>query len=219
MAHSTVVQCGRGQCGPSVPSAAVSVTPTGVSCVYALGASGVSVGAGTSFGNVGVTAGAACPWTALSNASWLAVTSSAVGTGNGSVGYSVAANPGVGSRIGTLTIAGQTFTVTQAGALSPPVCTLSAVPSSVLPGGISTLTATCSPGATSIAGPAAVVLATRQRVARSSLWRLAYIRLLEAMLVAPAPPPARLSRFSGRGEWVKDSAFHGVSDASSPSNF
>ncbi len=135
--------------GPSVPSAAVLVIPTGASCVYALGASGVSVGAGTSFGNVGVTTGAACPWTALSNASWLAVTSGAVGTGNGSVGYSVAANAGVGSRIGTLTIAGQTFTVTQAGALSPPVCTLTAIPSSVPLGGISTLTATCSPAATS----------------------------------------------------------------------
>src|SRR4029453_3909917 len=36
---------------------------------------------------------------------------------NGSVGFSVAANPG-GSRTGTLTIAGLSFTVTQAGATS-----------------------------------------------------------------------------------------------------
>lgn len=62
-----------------------------------------------------MTAGAGCAWTAASNASFITVTGGASGSGNGTVSYSVAANTGTASRNGTLTIAGQTFTVTQAG--------------------------------------------------------------------------------------------------------
>ena len=56
-------------------------------------------------------------WTAVSNAPWITLTSSGSGTGNSQITYSVAANPATTPRVGTLTIAGQTFTVTQAGAL------------------------------------------------------------------------------------------------------
>ena len=55
-----------------------------------------------------------CAWTATSNAPWITVTTGASGSGNGTVTYSVAANTGTTSRTGTLTVAGQTFTVTQA---------------------------------------------------------------------------------------------------------
>jgi autotransporter-associated beta strand protein len=51
-------------------------------------------------------------WTATANASWLHTTSS--GSGEGIATFSFDANPGA-TRIGTLTIAGQTLTVTQAG--------------------------------------------------------------------------------------------------------
>ncbi len=64
-------------------------------------------------GTVSVTAPAGCGWQAVSNDSWLGITSGASGTGNGLVGYHVAVN-GTGSpRNGTLTIAGLTFTVNQ----------------------------------------------------------------------------------------------------------
>ena len=46
-----------------------------------------------------------------SNASWIIVTSGGSGSGNGSVGYSVAST--VQRRQGTLTIAARTFTVKQ----------------------------------------------------------------------------------------------------------
>ncbi len=62
---------------------------------------------------VSVTLPATCNWTAVSNAAWITVTSGASGTGNGTVGYSVAANAGP-ARNGTITIGGQTFTVSQA---------------------------------------------------------------------------------------------------------
>jgi hypothetical protein len=65
-------------------------------------------------GIVNVTSTGSCGWTATSNASWITVTSGASGTGNGTVGFSVAANTGA-QRNGTVTIAGRTFTVTQDG--------------------------------------------------------------------------------------------------------
>jgi uncharacterized repeat protein (TIGR01451 family) len=72
--------------------------------------------AGGSGGSTGVSAPTGYAWVAQSNVAWLAILSGSSGTGNGTVGYSVAANTSTSSRIGTLTIAGQTFTVTQAGA-------------------------------------------------------------------------------------------------------
>ena len=47
-----------------------------------------------------------CSWTATSNASWITITSTSGGTGNGWVVYWVIANTGVSSRTGTMTIAG-----------------------------------------------------------------------------------------------------------------
>ena len=60
-----------------------------------------------------MTAGAGCAWSAATNEAWIAITSGATGSGNGSVGFSVAANSG-SARTGTATIATQTFTVNQA---------------------------------------------------------------------------------------------------------
>jgi hypothetical protein len=53
----------------------------------------------------------ACNWTAVSNVSWITITSGASGTGSGTVTYSVAST--TSSRTGTMTIAGLTFTVKQ----------------------------------------------------------------------------------------------------------
>ncbi|MBI4893569.1 MAG: hypothetical protein HY821_23315, partial [Acidobacteria bacterium] len=59
---------------------------------------------------------AGCTWNAVSDSSWITVTSGASGAGNGSVAYSVAANSGA-ARTGTIVVAGvRSYTVTQAGA-------------------------------------------------------------------------------------------------------
>ncbi len=87
----------------------------GGTCTYSINPTSASVAAGGGTGSVTVTAGTGCAWTAVSNASFITITSGSSGSGNGSVGYSVASNTGSTSRNGTLTIAGQTFTVTQAG--------------------------------------------------------------------------------------------------------
>ncbi|MFY9607363.1 MAG: C25 family cysteine peptidase [Blastocatellia bacterium] len=64
-------------------------------------------------GMVSVTAPSGCPWQATSNDPWLTITSGSSGSGVGQVGYDVAVNATGIPRIGTLTIAGLTFTVNQ----------------------------------------------------------------------------------------------------------
>jgi predicted secreted protein len=63
---------------------------------------------------VNVITGSSCSWTAVSNNGWIIITSGSSGTGNGTVVYRVTKNNG-GARTGTMTIAGQTFTVYQEG--------------------------------------------------------------------------------------------------------
>jgi hypothetical protein len=91
-------------------------TDCGGTCTFSISPTSASVAAGGGLGSVSVTATAGCSWTAVSNAAFITITAGASGTGNGTVSYSVAANTATTSRTGTLTIAGQTFTVTQAGA-------------------------------------------------------------------------------------------------------
>ena len=64
-------------------------------------------------GSISVSASSVCGWTAVSNASWITITSGASGSGNGSVSYSLSTNRTGRSRNGTITIAGQTFAVKQ----------------------------------------------------------------------------------------------------------
>ena len=91
---------------PPPPSCSYSISPTSASAAAAGGA-----------GSVNVTAGTGCSWTAIApTGSILTVTSGSSGSGNGTVSYGVALNPTTSSRSGTLMIAGQTFTVTQAAA-------------------------------------------------------------------------------------------------------
>lgn len=63
-------------------------------------------------GSITITADTAqCQWTARSNAAWIRLTSQPSGTGNGIVTFSV--EPTVGSRSGTVVVAGNTFTIFQ----------------------------------------------------------------------------------------------------------
>ncbi|MCX6623028.1 MAG: BACON domain-containing carbohydrate-binding protein [Acidobacteria bacterium] len=84
-------------------------------CTYSISPISAQPGAAGSSGTVEVTAGSGCSWTAVSQASWITITSAASGAGSGMVGYSVAANTGA-ARSGNIAVAGQTFTVNQAAA-------------------------------------------------------------------------------------------------------
>jgi hypothetical protein len=95
-----------------------TTVPVVLSCTWAttlLSSTNQALESGSGTGSVTVTIPGSYSWTTASNASWITITApTGVVTGNGTVSYSVAAN-GTGSpRTGTLTIAGQTYTVTQA---------------------------------------------------------------------------------------------------------
>jgi hypothetical protein len=94
-------------------------------CSYSLSPSSASIATTASSGYVSVTAGAGCAWTSSSSASWITITSGASGNGSGYLYYSVAANTSTTSRTGYLTIAGQSFAITQAGAMATCSYTLS----------------------------------------------------------------------------------------------
>lgn len=97
------------------------------SCSYAINPNNQSIGAGGGSGTpVSIKTANGCAWTANSNVPWITVTSGASGTGPGTTQFNVAANGGA-ARTGTLTIAGETFTVTQAAA---PVCKFELNPTS-----------------------------------------------------------------------------------------
>jgi hypothetical protein len=82
-------------------------------CSYTINSSSASYSASGGSGTVSVTVtDSRCSWTAVSNASWITVTSGSNVTGNGTVVYNVAVNTGA-SRAGTISIAGKTFTVNQ----------------------------------------------------------------------------------------------------------
>ncbi len=84
-------------------------------CTYSISPASQAVVAGGGTGTVNVTTQSDCTWTAASAASWMSITSGGSGTGNGTVGYSIAANTTASSRTAASTFAGLSFTLTQAG--------------------------------------------------------------------------------------------------------
>ena len=82
-------------------------------CTYAINPTSMTVGDDGAKGLVvTVSTGAGCQWTTSENVGWLDIKSGNNGTGSGSVTFDVGSHSG-STRTGTLTIAGQTFTVTQ----------------------------------------------------------------------------------------------------------
>jgi len=114
-------------------------------CSYSIGSSSQHVsrdaGSGT---KVTVTTQASCAWTAVSNDSWITVGSVTSGTGNGGVDWTYAANTTPVQRSGTMTIAGNTFTVTQdpgcSFVVAPLSQTVSAIGGSATPVNVTTQT-------------------------------------------------------------------------------
>ena len=90
----------------------ITLTPSAVAMDAGGGAGAVSVSSAT--------------WGALSEASWITVTSGSLGAGFGAVQYTVAPNSSQSSRTGTILIGGARFTVSQAG-VHPPVASIAGV--------------------------------------------------------------------------------------------
>ncbi len=113
--YSVAANTGAARTGTlTVAGQTVTITQDAAgSCVYTLSATSATVSGGGATSNVTVTTDGTCAWTAVSNASFISVTAGSSRTGSGTVTFAVTANPGASTRTGTLTIAGQTFTVTQ----------------------------------------------------------------------------------------------------------
>jgi len=90
----------------------------GLLCISSLTPPRAVFPAAGGIGQMAVTAGGGCSWTAASRDGWLTITSSASGTGQGVVNFSVGPNTGW-PRTGTVAVGNQTFTVRQDGAYIP----------------------------------------------------------------------------------------------------
>jgi len=91
---------------------------TNTPCSYSIAPTNESFPVSGGTGSVEITGSRNCGWTAVSNTSWIEITSDSSGTFRGVVDYTVAANSGAASRTGTLSAAGLRFTITQAGTAS-----------------------------------------------------------------------------------------------------
>ncbi|HXX62156.1 MAG TPA: triple tyrosine motif-containing protein, partial [Bacteroidota bacterium] len=121
---------------PATRSFTVAVT----GCSYSISPSGNTFGPGGGSGGLHVTASAGCSWTASTNdgnGDWIRINSGSRESGNGAVNYSVSANNTGSTRTGTLTVAGQAYTVIQSGGDASCAYTLSV---NVSPPGSGTVT-------------------------------------------------------------------------------
>jgi hypothetical protein len=113
-------------CGGSSPLTsgiqAAAAPPTAPPpCTYQASATGTNVPSAGGTGSVSVTAGEGCRWFATSSVDFVKLSVSE-GIAAGTVQFTVAANTAITQRTATLVVAGQSFTITQAGAPAP-VCT------------------------------------------------------------------------------------------------
>jgi Viral BACON domain len=95
----------------------VELIPT--ACSFSLSPSSISFAASAGGSSLTVVTTSVCDWQAVSNASWITITGGSSGAGNGTVSFNIDADTGA-PRVGTLTVAGQTFTVNQAGPTPAP---------------------------------------------------------------------------------------------------
>jgi hypothetical protein len=149
----------------TIAGQALSITQSGAgSCAYGVLPLTKGAAAAGDSASITVTTGANCAWTTITNSAWISVTSAPTIVGPSTATLTIAVNAGPGQRIGTVTIAGQTYTVTQ---VAPPGCsyTISPVTKSAIAAGETTTAAVtagagCTWTAVSTAARAATAMAS-----------------------------------------------------------
>ena len=99
----------------TVAGKTITVTQAANSCTYGVTPTSFSIDALSTSRTLSVTAGTQCTWGATTTETWITITNPGSGIGISPVTFSVTANGAAAQRVGTLTVAGQTVTVTQAG--------------------------------------------------------------------------------------------------------
>ncbi len=128
----------------------LSLTMPGGGCTYAITPASQSFPTNGGTGTANVSTQPGCAWTAMSNHSWITVSSGGSGSGSGTANYSVTSNA-ASARTGTITVAGLRFTITQSGtngAACPAITGIN--PASGAPDGIIQLTGTNLTGVTAV---------------------------------------------------------------------
>jgi len=121
---SAVSRSGTITVSTSSGQATFTVTQAGTNCSYSLSQASQTFASTGGSGTATVAAPGGCNWTANNaGAPWVAISSGASGSGNGTVSYTVPANNSSTPLRGTLTIAGQPYTVSQAGTGVSASCT------------------------------------------------------------------------------------------------
>ncbi|HXP84145.1 MAG TPA: BACON domain-containing carbohydrate-binding protein [Bryobacteraceae bacterium] len=93
--------------------------PNAPTCTYSLGYTSLSVPSPGGTRSVDLTTGMACGWSASVDVPWLTLVAGQSGTGLGTITFAVAANIATTSRVGHLTVQGQTLTITEVAVLGP----------------------------------------------------------------------------------------------------
>jgi len=99
----------------TIAGQAFSLQQQGLDCRNSIDPSSQNAGPGAADVVVTVTAQAGCTWSAASAVSWITIADGGSGAGPGSVRLTIASNSTSAPRTGTALIAGETFTVQQAG--------------------------------------------------------------------------------------------------------
>ena len=111
----------------SVEDKILTITQSRIDCSYSLSSTSSSFNSDGGSGTVNMTSPEGCSWSASSLSNWINISSGSNGSGSSTVSFTVDANPTVNLRVGSLTIGGEVFTITQEGIL----CTYSLSSSSV----------------------------------------------------------------------------------------
>ena len=89
--------------------------PPAPTCNYTISPSNMSYASSGGNGTLSVSVSSGCPWSATSSGEWISIPPGASGNGNGTFSYSVSANTSISGRSGTITLAGQSLTISQSG--------------------------------------------------------------------------------------------------------
>jgi hypothetical protein len=87
----------------------------GTSCSYSIAPLFATYQVGGGTGSINLTTAAQCGWQAVSSDSWIVITSTGVGVGNGTINYTVLANGTGAARDGAILVGGRSFKVKQKG--------------------------------------------------------------------------------------------------------
>ena len=98
-------------CGST--SSSTSVGPTPSRCAVSVAPSPAAFPPTGGSGNLVVSAARECSWTASTQTNWISLVQPIEGQGDGSVRYSVAANPQASPRTGTVTVGAQSTQISQ----------------------------------------------------------------------------------------------------------